>query len=62
MTGELSNIKEGVAAFRQNFYNFEASTAQRMIAELFNDTVLCDERVIESVLVKRDSSRSRKDS
>ena len=62
MTGELSNIKEGFAALRQNFYDFEPGTAQRVIAELFNDSVLCDERVIEGVLVIPGSSRSRKDS
>ena len=48
MTGELSNIKEGVAAFRLNFYDFEAGTAQRMMAELSNDSELCDERLLKT--------------
>lgn len=62
MTGLLPNIKEGFATFKKTFYNYEADMAQRMIGELFNDSVLCDEIVIESVLVIRGSSRSRKDS
>ena len=47
---------------KKDFFNFEADMAQRMIAKLFNDSVLCDERVIEGVLVVRGSSRRRKDS
>ena len=51
MTGKLSNIKERFATFRQNFYNFEASTAQRMMAELSNDSELCDERLLKTFLL-----------
>ena len=41
MTGELSYIKDRFAAFRQTFYNYEADTAQRMIAEIFDGSALC---------------------
>ncbi len=62
MIGKLSHINKRFSALGQNLNKYEADMVQRMIAELLNDSVLCNERVIEGVLVIRVSSRSRKDS